>query len=982
MFAPLPALRWHRLRVDLRCTRNTFAREHPLAIFDAIFRGAAARRCPPPDQPWIFHPLQPLGDRIRAGRVYPLALIFPSSSGEVVAEFSRRLATYLAEPRRNFELVQALPPETRSLAEMEQETAELEQAPGEVCLEFLTPLAFRPPDPRRRWLITVPTLFEGLARRVERLWGVRLDWPAGALDGLRLLPCCWHYVEHRHASKSSAGAEFLNGCVGPLYLQGELAPWLPLLRLGQEVHVAGMDGRGHRLAFGAGAYRLRDRLPFFAATLLNPQTWRETLAEMAEESAEPDPLLHALDREEALTALLAELREGRWTPEAARGFLIEKQPARPKGGGEAGTQMPDAGGRMPDAGHRGAEASPVAAAGAPQARLIAELSSRDRLIHRVLHRVLSPVWDRLFESNSHGFRPGRSTADARRAVLSHVREGCAWVVETDVATFFDRVDWDLLDEAVGRALPQGDTLAGALVRRAVRTPLEVHGRPVDRRLGLLQGSPLSPLLANLYLDPFDEAAAQAGLRLVRYADDLLVLCPTETEATSGLATMQRLLAPLRLELNAAKTAITPVAAGFTFLGHTFAPELTEDFLERTTLRKPVYIPPDYAFVGVDEQGLILRRDGELAGRVPLRRAGEIHVYGAHAISTPLLQRCAAQGIPVSFCTAAGWHIATLRPDSRLHFELAARHWLRHTQLDPAARLGQAREVLAAKLANALAWVRETAGDPLAPRLDHTLARLETAGEVDALRGMEGDAARRLFRWVNDRVRDADFRSPGRVPRQKADRWNCLLDFAYSRLFARLNVFIRARGLNPYLGWLHSAADYYESLVCDLQEPFRPRCDRWVLRVVNRKQVAADDFEAHPAGGWRLTLPAMRRMFEVWEEEMDTRWATDAGTLEQLLHAQVEAVREWALGADRVRLYRAHGRHGPFGAPKRPDAATEQLVEDAFSAAGAGAPTTAPGGPATQEAPPISETSPETGLERDKTGEVSEKPGIDGWESTV
>ena len=199
---------------------------------------------------------------------------------------------------------------------------------------------------------------------------------------------------------------------------------------------------------------------------------------------------------------------------------------------------------------------------------------------------------------------------------------------------------------------------------------------------------------------------------------------------------------------------------------------------------------------------------------------------------------------------------------------------------------------------------------MAEHIERLLASLPKAEDVAVVRGIEGDAARRMFRWVNDHVRIPGFASRQREARRKADPWNSLLDFAYTRLFTRLNVLVRNRGLNPYLGWLHSAGDLYESLVCDLQEPFRARCDRWVLRIVNRRQVRLEDSAPHPYGGLRLTAEATRGLLELWEREMDTRVATDLGTFEQLLHAQADAVLAWVNGASHLRSYRAAGQRLP------------------------------------------------------------------------
>lgn len=922
MFTALYSLRWRVLRVRLRNIRNTYAREHPLAIFEAVLRSAAGHECLPSGEPWLFHPLEPWGERIRMGRDYAMEVVFPVSSAEAVEAFRKRLATYLLDKRHNFDLVSMEGPCLRSLAQLETETEELDAAAErELCLDFLTPLAFRPPEPSRRWLITGNALFEGLVQRVESLWKLDLAWSPESLRGVETLPCFWRYVEYRHASKSSGGSQLLNGCMGPLYLKGDLRPWLPLLRLGTEAHVGASDGQGQRLAFGAGAYQLRGRRQFFTGATFNMQTWREALAELAAENPEPDPFLHSLDPAAELTQLVADIRSSGWQTGEAAGFWIDKKPCSPglAGGGAPvspagvdGKPVPEC--ASPPPGEEPATTLPHGN-GKSDGRLISQFTARDRLVHRVLQRMLTPVWDRLFETASHGFRAGRSVSTARQAVLDHVRKGCAWVLEADVASFFDEVDWTLLEARLDRSLPEGDTVLRELLRRIVKTALTIDGRLFPRTRGLIQGCALSPLLANLYLDPFDEAAAAAGLRLVRYADDFLVMCRDETEAAQAYDTVVRLLAAYGLRLKPDKVAVTPVAAGFQFLGQSFAPELDEDFLERTTLRKPLHVLPDYSFAGLDAEALILRRGKEPAGQVPLRRLSEITFLGAHSVSTPLLQRCAELRVPVSFCSAAGHHFGTLRPDSRQHFEIAGRHYVRHGALTPSAVAAQAGEIVAAKLGNYLAWVRETPSETrLAEHIERLLASLPRAEDVAVVRGIEGDAARRMFRWANDHVRIPGFASRQREARRKADPWNSLLDFAYTRLFARLNVLVRNRGLNPYLGWLHSAGDLYESLVCDLQEPFRARCDRWALRIVNRRQVRLEDFAPHPYGGLRLTAEATRGLLELWEREMDTRVATDPGTFEQLLHAQADAVLAWVNGAPHLRLYRAAGQRLPSLAP--------------------------------------------------------------------
>jgi CRISPR-associated protein Cas1 len=124
------------------------------------------------------------------------------------------------------------------------------------------------------------------------------------------------------------------------------------------------------------------------------------------------------------------------------------------------------------------------------------------------------------------------------------------------------------------------------------------------------------------------------------------------------------------------------------------------------------------------------------------------------------------------------------------------------------------------------------------------------------------------------------------------------------LFNRINAMLRSRGLNPYLGWLHSPADRYESLVCDLEEPFRCRVDRFVVNLIQREQVKMDSFERKPDGRLTLKSEFLGGVIQAWESEQRHRYATDPGSLEQLLHAQICAIEAWIINSKSPMFYRA------------------------------------------------------------------------------
>ncbi len=181
----------------------------------------------------------------------------------------------------------------------------------------------------------------------------------------------------------------------------------------------------------------------------------------------------------------------------------------------------------------------------------------DRMIQQAIHQVLSPLWEADFSDHSYGFRPGRSAHDAVKAAAEHVRAGKTWVVDIDLKNFFDQVDHDKLMHLLrGRV---GDKRLRALIGAYLRAPMqESDGRKVKRWKGTPQGGPLSPLLANIYLDPLDKELEKRGVSFVRYADDIAIFAGSERSAEriyeSVVAWIEK---NLKLEVNRDKSGVGP-----------------------------------------------------------------------------------------------------------------------------------------------------------------------------------------------------------------------------------------------------------------------------------------------------------------------------------------------------------------------------------------------------------------------------------------
>lgn len=176
----------------------------------------------------------------------------------------------------------------------------------------------------------------------------------------------------------------------------------------------------------------------------------------------------------------------------------------------------------------------------------------DRWIQQMLLPALQAIFDPTFRAHSFGFRPGKSAHDAVRAAQSYVQAGKDWVVDMDITKFFDRVNHDLLMNRIGQTIRDKRVLS--LIGRYLRAGVMVEGLVQASEEGTPQGGPLSPLLANLYLDALDRELEQRGLAVSRYADDCNIYVSSPRSAERVLASLTAWIQKhLRLEVNATKS---------------------------------------------------------------------------------------------------------------------------------------------------------------------------------------------------------------------------------------------------------------------------------------------------------------------------------------------------------------------------------------------------------------------------------------------
>ena len=195
---------------------------------------------------------------------------------------------------------------------------------------------------------------------------------------------------------------------------------------------------------------------------------------------------------------------------------------------------------------------------------------RDRVVQTALTYVLEPIFERDFAEHSYGFRPGRSAQQAIARVETLLGQGQGWVVDADLKGYFDSIPQDKLMAAAGKKVADGRVLR--LVEKYLRQGVLVSAKgwqPTGQ--GTPQGAVISPLLANIYLDPLDHVMAGQGRDMIRYADDFIILCRSRAEAEEAMAEVAGWVKEAGLVLHPDKTRIVDASqsGGFDFLGWHF-----------------------------------------------------------------------------------------------------------------------------------------------------------------------------------------------------------------------------------------------------------------------------------------------------------------------------------------------------------------------------------------------------------------------------
>ncbi|MFD0915007.1 CRISPR-associated endonuclease Cas1 [Pseudahrensia aquimaris] len=547
----------------------------------------------------------------------------------------------------------------------------------------------------------------------------------------------------------------------------------------------------------------------------------------------------------------------------------------------------------------------------PGYRVLTIPSVRDRVLHKSIANALTPILEPIFEDCSFGYRPGRGVVHAVERVERWRKQGYSVVIEADIVSYFDNVDHELLIEKIQTAIGIMDGAASVLALLIALLGDQANALGTPGR-GLVQGSPLSPLLANLYLDALDEEIEAQGVKLVRYADDFVILCKSQGKAKKVLQHCTTILAEHNLRLHEDGTRIVSFDQGFDFIGYLFVKSLSikekREPNEKTRSKAPKSEITDEGIIELDELGTrfdpgarvlhlvdpahqleirnrsfsVQRGEGIELITIPHKRIGRIEVSPGIAVSSGATTLAMDTQTPMHFLDwqgqTRGLLASTRSRSAGLQFDQAA------MILDNEKRLGIAKLLVDARIRNQRTQIQRLNRRKSLDKVEHgllamkrNLRKLPQINTVSAALGLEGASGQLFWPMVGSLLDNHFFQFKTRS-RPARDPCNATLNYLAGILERDIRGSIQKVGLHPGFAFLHASRDRHDGLVFDLMEPFRaPLTEGLMVYLFNAKRLREEMFEIGSERDIAISTDGRKAIVEAYENAVAKRVRKPDGT---------------------------------------------------------------------------------------------------------
>ncbi len=563
-------------------------------------------------------------------------------------------------------------------------------------------------------------------------------------------------------------------------------------------------------------------------------------------------------------------------------------------------------------------------------RQIALYNSVDRLIQRCIAKRLQEECDDIFEDNCFAFRNGKGVETAVKKAADYMDSGRTWVAKIDISSYYDCISIQRVEEMLKTYLPEGKTrrLIGKFLHPEVERE---DGGFYTKKIGIIQGSSLSPFLSNLYLTPLDREFAAGGQCYCRFADDICVFFHEKQEASDYyMSLIKKLNDSFDLHQNKEKSGVFQ-GLNQQYLGYSFVkskkskriiavkkPTPKYDQSYKTWSRDAIQkIDRDYHVIN---DGILTKRDYNILfdnenGKkyIPVETARALNIHSNITFTSDFFRFVGGRNLEVNLFDRYGNFVGSFVPSGN---GFRGKTMLKQAEiyLDEKRRVPVARSMEIGALHNIRSNLRyyykrkktytlKNAVDKMSENITE-LNQCKTIGDMMLV---EARSRELYYQMFNEIISDENFKFTTRTKRPPKDALNALISFGNVYLYNRVATEINKTSLDIRIGFVHSTTTRSQSLNLDIADIFKPiLVDRVIFSLINLKMINVEDhFETLDNGVVYLNSLGKRLYINALDEKIYEKQTEDNHPLsyETRIRNEVSKIFRYVIYDEKYKPYK-------------------------------------------------------------------------------
>lgn len=558
-------------------------------------------------------------------------------------------------------------------------------------------------------------------------------------------------------------------------------------------------------------------------------------------------------------------------------------------------------------------------------RIISQMNTVDRFLLRAVAQVISARVDSEFSEHSYAYRENKGTLAAAEYAASCMQEGKRWSAELDIQHFFDCIPHDHLIEKLRRYVK--DERVMNLIISFLHCTIEDDYRISQKTLGIVQGSPLSPVLSNLYLNDIDQYMGKRGYSFCRFGDNINTYTTSYEEAWQQLQEVKNYLQEREgLFINEGRTGVFK-GMNRRLLGFAFEEKNGKVIVKRAkNAEKTVFrgwyttgiqkVDRNYHLIN---DGILTRQDynilfenKERKKYIPVETMDSLYIYSNTIFTSEFFSFINKKGLHIAFFDKFGEKIGSFVPqNSRKNMKTEIKQM--EIYQDEKERLAIARKLEIASVANLRANLRyygrrkeSSMLTQAVEQMSNYIKKLNEAQDVNGLMLIEAQARQKYYQCFNEILDSDEFVFTKRTRRPPKDPLNSMISFGNTMLYQRIANEINRTSLDIRIGFVHAAGFRAESLNLDIADIFKPiLVDRTIFTLINRKMIHSVDFIEVENEGIFISGDGKRAFIREFERKLYQTILIDGQqrTYDYVIKREIQKIKKYVEQGDKYVPYK-------------------------------------------------------------------------------